>query len=180
MKNIKGQQQLTLLYDSATIARAVTVLAGRINCDYQGLNPVIVGILKGSFIFLSDLVRQLNISPQIDFICLSSYQKEVYSSGIVRMHMEPRIKVEGRHVLLVEDILDSGLTTSYALKYFHGKQPASLKICTLLEKQMERKTKLKADYSGLVAPDSFIVGYGLDWAENFRNLPDIYILGNIE
>ena len=154
----------------------VNRLAAEIRRDYQDKSPLLIGILKGSFVFMADLVRQLNFPLEVDFIRLSSYGRGKESSGEVRVVQGLRSPVRGRHVLVVEDIVDSGLTTSFLLDYLKGKKPASLKLCTLTEKPDRRQVPVVIDYLGLTVPDEFLIGYGLDWDEKFRNLPDICIL----
>ena len=154
----------------------VNRLAAKIRRDYQDKSPLLVGILKGSFVFMADLVRQLDFPLEVDFIRLSSYGRGKESSGKVKVVPGLRSSVRGRHVLVVEDIVDSGLTTSFLLDYLKGKKPASVKLCALTEKPARRQVPVVIDYLGLTVPDEFLIGYGLDWDEKFRNLPDICVL----
>ncbi len=167
------ETKLTALYHRKEIKAAVKRLANEIANDYKDKNPLIIGILKGSFIFISDLVRELDFPLEIDFIRLSSYGHRQHSAGKVKVLQTVSARIKGRDVLIVEDIIDSGMTLSFLLEYLQKKQPASLKLCCLLDKPAGRRIPVKIDYTGLTAPDKFIVGYGLDWDEKYRNLPDI-------
>ncbi len=166
---------LNPLISREAIALAVKRLAADITLAYRHKNPLILGVLKGSFVLLSDLVRELNFPLEIDFVCCASYHA-TRSSGKIKMTLPPRAELAGRHVLLVDDILDTGLTTDYLLSYVRKQRPASLRLCVLLDKPARRKTDVKADYVGFSVPDKFIVGYGLDCDERYRNLPELYTL----
>lgn len=155
------------------IEREVARLARAIRHDYLEKNPLLIGILKGSFIFMADLVRKIDMPLEVDFIRLSSYGGGVESSGSIKLLSRLNQPVEGRHVLIVEDIIDTGLTTAYFIKYLKRKRPASVRLCALTEKPSRRKTDVKIDYIGFTVPDKFIVGYGIDWNEKYRNLADI-------
>ncbi len=155
------------------IEQAVTRLAAEIKRDYQNSRPLLIGTLKGSFIFLADLVRHLDIPLEIDFIQLSSYGSGTETSGQVKLIKGLKTPVKGKHVLVVEDIVDTGLTVSVLLDYLRKKKPASLKLCALTDKPSRRQIPVDIDYLGFTVPDKFIVGYGTDWNENFRYLPDI-------
>ncbi len=150
-------------------------LAGELAWDYSDKNPVLVAILKGSFVFLADLVRQLDFPLEIEFVRLSSY-RGTETLGEVAMVQGLEIPVAGRAVLVVEDIVDTGLTTGFLLDYLRREKPASLKLCTLLDKPARRRTTITIDYLGFTVPDKFLVGYGLDYNERYRNLPDICVL----
>jgi hypoxanthine phosphoribosyltransferase len=163
---------LTEAQISSTIGR----LAEEISRDYRDKNPLLIGILKGSFVFMADLVRRLEFPLELDFIRLSSYGSDRQTSGTVRVVQGLRSAVKGRHVLVVEDIIDTGITVAFLLKYLKKKQPASLRLCTLLDKPSRRRVPVKIDYLGNTVPDKFLVGYGLDCDEKYRNLPDIYFL----
>lgn len=169
-------KKMTVLIPRRRIRQAVKRLARQIEQDYQGKEPLLVAVLKGSFVFLSDLVRELNLPVQIDFVRLASYGAGTESSGRVRLTQPLTTPVKGRDVLVVEDIVDTGLTLSFFLDYLKRKRPSSLKLCALLDKPSRRKTPLTIDYLGLTVPDYFIVGYGLDCAEKYRQLPDLYAL----
>lgn len=158
------------------IANKVAELATQLRKDYRGKNPLLIGILKGSFVFLSDLVRAMNIPVEIDFTRLSSYGACTETSGKIKVLKRLEIPIKGRHVLVVEDIVDSGLTVSFLLDYVKLRKPASLKLCTLFDKPSRRKIEVPIDYRGFTIPDVFVVGYGLDYNQQFRYLPDLCIL----
>ncbi|MBE5780484.1 MAG: hypoxanthine phosphoribosyltransferase [Clostridiales bacterium] len=158
------------------IENAVKGVAYRIHKDYEGEELLIVCILKGAFIFCADLVRNLDLPCEIDFISASSYGSSTVSSGNVRIHKDIEYDIAGRHVILVEDIVDSGLTLSRLKSFFLSRNPASLKICCLLDKKERRQTDIEVDYSCFTIPDAFVVGYGLDYDSRYRNLPDIMVL----
>lgn len=170
------QSGLHILVEGSAISRAVKKLALRINKDYAGKSLLVIGILKGSFIFMADLIRQLKIPVEVDFVQCSSYRSGAQSCGRIKVSKRLRQSIEGRKVLLVEDIIDSGLTAYCILNYLRRKKPASLKLCALADKPSRRKKSVVIDYLGFEVPDKFIVGYGLDWNEKYRNLPDFYIL----
>jgi len=162
-----------VLYTREEISAAVEKIAAEIEKDYLGKNPILIGVLKGSFVFLADLVRHLGLPLEIDFIGLSSYGSGTESSGKIRLERRLRTQVKGRDVLVVEDIVDTGLTTSFLLEYLQRKKPASLKLCALTDKPSRRVTSVNIDYLGFTVPDKFLVGYGLDMNQKFRNLPHI-------
>lgn len=170
------QSQLKILISRDQIAKAVTRLACEINRDYQGKEPVLIGILKGSCVFVADLIRQLDLPLELDFIKLSSYGAARESSGKVRVVQGLQTRIKGRDVLVVEDIVDTGITISFLLDYLEKKRPASLKLCALTDKPSRRRVTVPIDYLGFSVPNKFIVGYGLDCDEKFRNLPDIYVI----
>ena len=155
------------------IHNRVRELGCELSNDYKGKNPLMVGILKGSFIFLSDLVRNMDIPCELEFMAVSSYGKGTSSSGEVKMTKALGDVVDGRHVVIVEDILDTGVTLEYLRSYLNLFNPASLKICTFLDKPSRRKSSVTADYIGYECTDEFFVGYGLDFAEQYRHLPFI-------
>jgi hypoxanthine phosphoribosyltransferase len=158
------------------ITAIVKRLAAEITRDYADKNPLLVGILKGSYIFLADLVRQLDFPLEIDFIRVASYGQGRVSSHSVTSVSTVGIPVKDRHVLLVEDIIDSGISIDYTMRSLRLEKPASLKLCCLLDKPSRREVPVNIDYIGTTVPDKFLVGYGLDWAERYRNLPDICVL----
>ncbi|MBN1249514.1 MAG: hypoxanthine phosphoribosyltransferase [Anaerolineae bacterium] len=165
-----------VLLDEATIARRVQEMAGEISADYAGIRNedfLLVGVLKGSFIFLADLARRLTVPHRVDFIALSSYADQAETTGAVRMIMDTRADVAGRHVLIVEDILDTGYTLRYLYRLFEARQPASLKTAVLLTKPDRREVEVPIHYLGFSIPDVWVVGYGLDYADRFRTLPFI-------
>ena len=158
------------------IEKAVQRLAGEIYRDYRDKNPLVIGILAGSFIFLADLVRKLDFPLEIDFTRLCSYGSGTESSGDVKMLLEPLNPVQGRDILVVEDIADTGYSLSFLMDYLEKKGPKSLKLCVLADKPSRRKVPLTIDYAGFTVPDEFLVGYGLDCDEQYRNIPEICIL----
>lgn len=158
------------------IAAKVAELGKALSKDYEGLRPLLVGVLKGSVIFYADLLRQMDIPIEMDFIAVSSYGRYTGSSGEVKLIKDLDVSIEGRHVVVIEDILDSGLTLHYLTDMLRSRRPASLKICALLDKPARRKVAIEADYVGFAVPNEFVVGYGLDYAERYRNLPDICVL----
>ena len=172
----KGQANLTLVISREEIAAKVQHLASLISHDYRDKRPLLVGVLKGSFVFLSDLMRALEISVQVDFVRLSSYGQAKTSPGRVRVLHRLHSQVKGRDVLIVEDIVDTGHTTAWLMDYLRREEPASLKLCTLLDKVERREVDVPIDYRGFVAPNKFLVGYGLDFNQDYRQLPQIYAL----
>jgi hypoxanthine phosphoribosyltransferase len=165
-----------ILISEEEINNKVSELAAQISRDYENKNPVFIGILKGSFVFMADLMRKVNIYCDIDFMAVSSYGNKSASTGAVKINKDLSQDIEGRDVVIIEDILDSGLTLSYLKKYLMNRNPNSIKICTLLDKPARRVADIKADYFGFDIPDAFVVGYGLDYAERYRNLPYIGVL----
>lgn len=167
------QPEPKVLFGCKEIETAVSRLAAEIRGDYHDKHPVLIGVLKGAFIFLADLVRLLDFPLEVEFIMLASYGKGQASSGNVKVIQELGSNILGRHVLIIEDIVDSGLTTTFLLDYLRKKKPASLKLCAMLDKPSRRRTPVNIDYLGFTISDKFTVGYGIDWGEKFRNLPDI-------
>ncbi len=163
-----------VLLDEETIAKRVRDLATQVSADYADSDDlVLVGVLKGAFIFMADLARQLSVPHRVDFIALSSYNKGAVSDGAVRLIMDTRTNLTGRQVLIIEDILDTGYTLDYLLRIFRAREPASLRTCVLLSKPERRKIEVPVDYLGFEIPDVWVVGYGLDYADRFRTLPYI-------
>ena len=158
------------------IAQRVGELADQIRRDYKGKNPLLVGALKGSFVFMSDLIRGMNIPAEIDFVRLSSYGSRRETSGKIKVTKRLETPIKDRHVLVIEDIVDSGLTVGFLLDYLKRQKPASIKLCTLFDKPSGRKVEVPIDYLGFTVPNAFVVGYGLDLDEKFRYLPDLCIL----
>jgi hypoxanthine phosphoribosyltransferase len=158
------------------IDKRVRELAAEIDRDYKDKNPVFVGILKGSFVFMADLVRRIEARCELAFMSVSSYGSGIESSGRITIRKDLEMDVEGRHIILVEDIVDSGMTLAYLMRYLANRNAASVKVCSFLDKPSRRKTELVPDYCGYEIPDAFVVGYGLDYNENYRNLPYIGIL----
>ena len=164
-----------ILYTRADIYKRVSEIGAQITEDFRDKDPVFVGVLKGCFIFMADLMRCVNIKCSMDFMAVSSY-KGTTSTGAVSINKDLSETIEGRHVIIVEDILDSGVTLSYLKRYLMGRKPASINIVTLLDKPARRKADVFADYSCFEVPDAFVVGYGLDYNEHYRNLPYIGVL----
>jgi len=165
-----------VLVPASAIARRVDELGAEITADYRGRDLLVVGILKGSTIFLADLVRAVDLPLFLDFVAISSYGHSTTSSGVVRILKDLEESIEGRHVLIVEDIVDTGLTLNYLRENFLARGPASLRICALLDKPSRRKVTVPLDYLGFTIPDEFVVGYGLDYGERYRNLRDVCVL----
>jgi hypoxanthine phosphoribosyltransferase len=170
-----NENGLKVLISRQKIAAAVKRLAAAIEADYREKNPLLVGILKGSFIFMADLVRHIDIPLEVDFIRLSSYGGGTRSSGKITLVHELPSCVLDRHVLVVEDIIDTGLTTSFLCDYLRQKGPASIRLCALTDKPSRRLVPIEIQYLGFTVPDKFIVGYGIDWNEKYRNLPSICV-----
>jgi hypoxanthine phosphoribosyltransferase len=163
-----------ILVDEQAIAKRVTELGAQISADYAGKDLLIVCLLRGAITFTADLTRCLTIAPELDCMSLSSYGVGYYaSSGNVRVNLDLRTNIEGRHVLLVEDIVDSGRTLSHVLTMLGTRDPASLKVCVLLDKKMRREVPAQVDYTGFDVPDKYVFGYGIDIDERFRHLPFI-------
>jgi hypoxanthine phosphoribosyltransferase len=168
--------RLKVLLNREQIAKKVTELGARITHDFEGESVLLVGVLKGATIFLADLAREIKLDATFDFIAVSSYGNSRQQSGEVKLMKDVDHSVEGKNIILVEDILDTGLTLTYLKRQLLGRQPKSLKTAALLDKVSRRTQPIKGDYVGFEIPDEFVVGYGLDFAERFRNLPDICIL----
>ncbi len=173
---MRGNARLTLLFSQETIATRVRELGGQISRDYMGHEILLVGVLKGAFVFLADLMRTLQVTAQVQFVRLASYGTGTTSGGHVHLTQDLEGSMVGRHVLVVEDILDSGLTLSVLFQQLRAREPASLKLCVLLNKRIRRRYEITPDYVGFDVPDDFVVGYGIDYAECYRQLPDIYAL----
>ena len=169
-----GNCQLKVIVNREQIAEAVARIASEIARDYQKKQPLLICVLKGSFIFMADLVRQLKLDVETDFIQLASYHSAKESSGKVTVTQDLQKSITGRDVLVIEDIVDTGLTISFLLNHLKKKKPASLKLCALTEKPSRRKVPVSIDYLGFTLPNKFIVGYGLDLDEKYRCLPEIY------
>ncbi len=165
-----------ILYTSEDITQKTNELASRISEDYQDKFPVFVGVLKGVFIFMADLMRKLSIDCEVDFLAISNYSNDARKRGVVRLVKDLDIPIEGRHVLFIEDVIDTGLTLNYLLRNLNERNPASLEVCTLFDKPTHRLINLPIRYKGFELPDKFIVGYGLDFNERYRNLPEVGIL----
>jgi len=173
---MNSQPKPCILFTRDEVEAAVKRLSAEIRRDYQGKYPLLLGILKGSFVFMADLIRLLDFPLEVEFVKLSSYGRGRESSGKVRLVQGLSTPVRGREVLVVEDIVDTGLTTYFLLDYLRKKKPASLRLCALTDKPSRRQVPLTIDYLGFTVPNKFIVGYGIDWDEKFRYLPDICYL----
>lgn len=165
-----------VLFTEEAIRQRVASLGRDLSAEYAGKVPILVSILKGGFIFLADLVRAMDVPCEMDFMVVSSYEDQTESSGVVRILSDLGLNIEGRHVLVVEDIVDTGLTLEYLRELLLARNPASLRIVTLLDKPARRRVHVPLDYVGFPVPDEFVVGYGLDYAQRFRNLPYITVL----
>jgi hypoxanthine phosphoribosyltransferase len=158
----------------AEIEKSVTDVAAKISSDYRGKDLILVGALKGAFVFLSDLIRQLSIDVRIDFVGVSSYGSGTSSSGSIRLTKEIEIDITDKDVLIVEDIVDTGLTLAFLIDYIKSLQPKTVKVCALIDKRERRAASIPVDYACHVVTEGFLVGYGLDYDEKYRNLPGIY------
>ena len=170
-----------ILIPDFEIEEKVALLGREIKRDYAGVTRplLMIGVLRGSFIFLADLARAVDLPVEIEFVALSSYGAGTESSGDVRVTKDLDVSIEGRDVLIVEDIIDTGITLSFLKKMLAARNSASLKLCTLLDKPSRRKVEMKADYTGFTVPDEFLVGYGLDWDGRYRNLRDVCVLNRV-
>ena len=171
---MKGVQKI--LIDEKQIDADVERLAAQINLDYEGKDLLLVGLLKGSFVFLSDLMKKITLPCSVDFMVVSSYGAATVSSGKVNMKKDLSEDIRGKDVLIVEDIIDSGITLNAVMDILKGREPASLKLCSLLSKPSRRVQEVQIDYLGREIPDEFVIGYGLDYNEKYRNLPFIGII----
>ena len=169
---------LEVLIPAEKIQNRIRELGAEIARDYSDRNPLLIGVLKGAFLFLSDLMRAADIPLNVEFMAISSYGAEMRSSGEVRILKDLDVAIEGRDILVVEDIVDTGLTLSYLLANLKSRGPASVKLAALLDKYERREKEVTIDYLGFKIPDKFVVGYGLDFAERYRNLPFIAVLKN--
>jgi hypoxanthine phosphoribosyltransferase len=165
-----------ILIDRDTLAARVAELGAEVSADYEGRDLLLIGVLKGAVFFMADLMRHLTVPCEVDFMAISSYGDATDSSGIVRILKDLDINIEGRHVLVVEDIIDSGLTLSYLIRNLESREPATLEVCALLTKPSRREIDVPVRYVGFEIPNKFVVGYGLDFAERYRNLPYVGVL----
>jgi hypoxanthine phosphoribosyltransferase len=171
---------LAILFTEEQIRTRIKELGAELTRDYAGLNPLLIGVLKGACFFLTDLMRAIDTRLGIEFMAISSYGSSTRTSGEVRIMKDLDVAIEGRHILVVEDIVDTGLTLSYLLANLASRGAASVKLAALLDKYERRQKEVKIDYLGFKIPDEFVVGYGLDFAERYRNLPFIAVLKNPE
>ncbi|MQF65458.1 hypoxanthine phosphoribosyltransferase [SAR202 cluster bacterium AC-409-J13_OGT_754m] len=171
---------LKLVISESQIQECVERLAKLIQADYQDQPLLVVGALNGSFIFLSDLIRHMHLPIQVDFIRISSYDQSTKSSGAIRLHHGVRTSVVGKNVLVIEDIVDSGFTAQFIREYFEDQGAATVRICSLLDKPARRRTSVTVDYIGFEVPDEFLVGYGLDYNQQYRHLRALYSLDELQ
>ena len=176
MNDNMKEDVLRVLLSEDEIREKVRELGGKITADYKNSNLMLVTVLKGAVVFLADLMRQIDVPAEIDFMVVSSYGSGVKSSGVVKIVKDLDVPLAGKDILIVEYILDSGLTLSYIKELLESRGPRSIRIATLLDKPSRRKVDLQADYIGFSVPDEFVIGYGLDYDEKYRNLPYIGIL----
>ncbi len=165
-----------ILFDEEVIHNRTSELAAQISADYLGKDVAIIGVLKGSFVFVADLIRAITIPIELDFMAISSYASSTVSSGVVKIKKDIDLDLSGKHVIIVEDIVDSGLSLNYIMDFISKHNTKSVKSCVLLDKPDSHKKNVKVDYVGFEIGDEFVVGYGLDYAEKYRNLPFIGIL----
>jgi hypoxanthine phosphoribosyltransferase len=165
-----------ILIEEETLHARIAELGGSISEDYRGEDLLLIGVLKGAIFFMADLMRSIDIPCEVDFMAISSYGAGIDSSGVVRILKDLDVSIEGRNVLVVEDIIDSGLTLSYLLRNLEAREPASLEVCALLTKPDRRENDVSCRYVGFEIPNRFVIGYGLDFAERYRNLPFVGVL----
>jgi hypoxanthine phosphoribosyltransferase len=164
-----------LIQEEALLAR-IAELGAEVSADYEGRELLLIGVLKGAVFFMADLMRRITVPCEVDFMAISSYGAETDSSGVVRILKDLDINIEGRHVLVVEDIIDSGLTLSYLIRNLEAREPASLEVCALMTKPSRREIDVPVRYIGFEIPNRFVIGYGLDFAERYRNLPYVAVM----
>jgi len=170
---MSSQPKPQILFRREEIAATVARLAAEVTKDYKDRRPLLLGILTGSFVFMADLIRLLDFPLEVEFLQVSSYGRGRESSGRIKVVKGVSSPIKGRDVLVIEDIVDTGLTIAFLLDYLRKKKPASLKLCALTDKPSRRQVPVTIDYLGFTVPNKFLVGYGIDWDEKFRNLPDI-------
>lgn len=176
MNKLLDKYLAEILFSKEEIDNKVCQLGKILAEDYADKRPLLICVLKGALIFMADLARAMSIPLEVDFMAVSSYGMSTKSSGVVRILKDLETGIEGRHVLIVEDIIDTGLTLRYLVDNLKSRKPASIKVCTLLDKVSRRQVELKPDYCGFEIPDKFVIGYGLDFSETYRNLPFIGVL----
>jgi len=167
-----------VLIDKEALSVRIAELGAEISADYDGRDLLLIGVLKGAVFFMADLMRKLTIPCEVDFMAISSYGASTDSSGVVRILKDLDINIEGRHVLVVEDIIDSGLTLSYLMRNLESREPATLEVCALLTKPDRREIEVPVRYVGFEIPNRFVIGYGLDFGERYRNLPYVAVLSD--
>jgi len=165
-----------VLYSENQIQEKVREIGNQISIDYQGKNPLFIGILKGVFFFMADLLRTVTINCEVDFMAISNYNHQVRAQGVVRIVKDLDLPIQGRHVIFVEDVIDTGLTLNYLLKNLRERNPSSLEVCTIFNKPAHRLIEIPIKYKGFDLPDRFVVGYGLDHSEKYRNMPFLGLL----
>ncbi len=175
-RNFAREDMEHVLFESEDIQKRVKELAKQISEDYRGLNPMVIGVLRGAVFFFTDLLKFTDIHLEMNFLAISSYGNSTESSGEIRIQYDMQESIKGRHVILVEDIIDTGLTINHLKEIMQARHPESVKVCTLLDKPSRRKVDVKGDYIGFEVPDEFVVGYGLDYAGKYRNLNYIGVL----
>jgi len=168
------QENMKILFTRERIAEEIKRIGQEISADYPQGNILLVGVLKGSFLFIADLIREITTPSMVDFVRLASYGSDTQSSGIIEFRKELEMPIRDRDVIIIEDIVDSGYTLECLFNKLLLQEPRSLKICTLIDKRSRREVEIEADYIGMTMDDGFIIGYGLDYDEHYRNLPDIY------
>lgn len=173
------EQNMKVLYSRERIAEEIKRLGQEISRDYAGREIMLIGVLKGSFLFIADLIREIEVPTVVDFVRLASYGSETQSSGIIEFRKELEMPIKDRDVIIIEDIVDSGFTLECLYNKLLLQNPRSLKICTLIDKRARREVDIEADYVGMTMDDGFIIGYGLDYDEKYRNLPDIHVVENV-
>ena len=176
VKNELSAAVSKILIDEETLHSRIVELGAQISDDYRGQDLLLIGVLKGAIFFMADLMRSIDIPCEVDFMAISSYGAGIDSSGVVRILNDLDVSIEGRNVLVVEDIIDSGLTLSYLLRNLEAREPASLEVCALLTKPERRENDVACRYVGFEIPNRFVIGYGLDFAERYRNLPFVGVL----
>jgi hypoxanthine phosphoribosyltransferase len=176
VKNELSAAVSEILIDEETLHGRIAELGAQISDDYRGEDLLLIGVLKGAIFFMADLMRSIDIPCEVDFMAISSYGAGIDSSGVVRILKDLDVSIEGRNVLVVEDIIDSGLTLSYLLRNLEAREPASLEVCALLTKPERRENDVTCRYVGFEIPNRFVIGYGLDFAERYRNLPFVGVL----
>jgi len=175
---LRNNEVSEILITEEEIKKKISELGQKISSDYKNKNLVLIGILRGAVIFMADLARAITIPMVFDFIAISSYGAETKSSGVVRILKDLDMNIEGKDVLIVEDIVDTGLTLEYLLRMLKSRKPATLKVCTFLTKTARRKVNIEVDYTGFDIPNKFVVGYGLDYAGKYRNVPYVFTLNS--
>jgi hypoxanthine phosphoribosyltransferase len=165
-----------VLIDEETLQNRIAELGAEVTADYRGRDPLLIGVLKGAVFFMADLMRHVEVPCEVDFMAISSYGAGVDSSGVVRILKDLDMSIEGRNVLIVEDIIDSGLTLSYLIRMLEAREPGSLEVCALMTKPERREIDVPVRYVGFEIPNRFVVGYGLDFAQRYRNLPYVGVL----